>query len=233
MNQARQPTFLDNPTFRIVSTWVWWFIGAALTTVVILAIEGTDFASAMEVLGKRVDRAVYVEIVAVGLLPVLFTLICRDDLAQYGLHRKGLAKSLLLSLAFVTMIYGWAYISRGQLMSDSRPDPSVPTPWNLWYGLLGIFAWGPLEVFFIAWLIRNTDRIFKTKERVLSWGLIITVVIFALAHVVTTNLSNALYTGAIFLTLGLIYKYTRNSIGPMLAWTLVNGQVWYVARLLI
>ncbi len=58
-------------------------------------------------------------------------------------------------------------------------------------------------------------------------------VIFALAHVVTTNLSNALYTGAIFLTLGFIYKYTRNSIGPMLAWTLVNGQVWYVARLLI
>ncbi|MCD6519437.1 MAG: hypothetical protein J7M05_05915 [Anaerolineae bacterium] len=32
--------------------------------------------------------------------------------------------------------------------------------------------------------------------------------------------------------LGVIYKYTGNVIGPMLAWTLLNGQVWFVARLL-
>ncbi|NOY99663.1 MAG: CPBP family intramembrane metalloprotease [Chloroflexi bacterium] len=67
----------------------------------------------------------------------------------------------------------------------------------------------------------------------MSWGLIITVTIFGLTHIATTqSLYNAAYTGAIFLVLGLIYKSSRNAIGPMLAWTLINGQVWYLARLL-
>ncbi|NOY07333.1 MAG: CPBP family intramembrane metalloprotease [Spirochaetes bacterium] len=118
-------------------------------------------------------------------------------------------------------------------MSDNRPDLYLSFPWNLWYAMLGLFAWGPLEVFFITWLITNTDRIFKNRDIVVSWGLIITVIIFGLIHIVTTqNLYNAAYTGTIFLVLGLIYKYSRNAIGPMIAWTLINGQVWYIMRLI-
>ena len=117
-------------------------------------------------------------------------------------------------------------------MSDNRPDLYLGFPWNLWYALLGIFAWGPLEVFFVMWLITNTDQIFNDSDRVVSWGFIITVIIFGLMHILTTSVYNAFYTGIIFLILALIYKYSRNAIGPMVAWTLINGQVWYIARLL-
>ncbi len=117
-------------------------------------------------------------------------------------------------------------------MTDSRPTLHLGFPRNLWYALLGIIAWGPLEVFFFVWLIVNTDHIFKNSARVHPWGLIITVLLFALTHILTTDVRNAIYTGAIFLVLGLIYKYARNIVGPMIAWTLINGQVWYIARLL-
>ncbi len=66
-----------------------------------------------------------------------------------------------------------------------------------------------------------------------TWGLLLTVGIFGLTHIVTTvDLFNAAYTTFIFLILGLIFKTTRSSYGPMLAWTLINGQVWFMARLL-
>jgi len=233
MKQNKQFTFAYNPLFRVITTWMWFFVGAALTVLIILAIQGVQLASASEVLaGKKVYLAVYIEIVSVGLLPLLFTLICRDELAQYGLARQGLAKSLLLSSLFVVVMFGFGYLMTGRLMTDSRPTLHLDFPWNLWYGLLGIIAWGPLEVFFFVWLVINTDNIFKGKIRANPWGLIITVVLFALAHILTTDIRNAIYTGAIFLVLGLIYKYTRNIVGLMIAWTLINGQVWYIARLL-
>lgn len=233
MKQNKQFTFAYNPLSRVIATWMWWFVGAALTVLIILVIQGVSLTSASEVLaGKKVYLAVYIEIVSVGLLPLLFTLFCRDELAQYGLARQGLAKSLLLSSLFVVVMFGFGYLMTGRLMTDSRPTLHLVFPWNLLYALLGIIAWGPLEVFFFVWLIVNTDHIFKNSTRVYPWGLIITVLAFALIHTLTTDVRNAIYTGAIFLVLGLIHKYTRNVVGPMIAWTLINGQVWYIARLL-
>ena len=233
MKQNKQFTFAYDPLFRVIATWIWFFVGAALTVLIILAIQGVPLASASEVLaGERVYLAVYIEIVSVGLLPLLFTLICKDELAQYGLARQGLAKSLLLSSLFVVLMFGFGYLMTGRLMTDSRPTLHLGFPWNLWYALLGIIAWGPLEVFFFVWLIVNTDKMFKSRIKAIPWGLIVTVLLFALTHILTTDVRNAIYTGAIFLVLGLIYKYTRNAIGPMIAWTLINGQVWYIARLL-
>ncbi len=233
MRPHKPLTLAYNPLFRVIATWLWWFVGAALTVLTILAIQGVPLASASEVLaGKRVYLAVYIEIVSVGLLPVLFTLICRDELIQYGLARRGLAKSLLLSSLFVVGMFGFGYLMTGRLMADNRPTLQLGFPWNLWYALLGIIAWGPLEVYFFVWLMVNTDNIFKGGMKANSWGLIITVLSFVLIHILTTDVRNAIYTGAIFLVLGLIYKYTRNAVGPMIAWTLINGQVWYIARLL-
>ena len=233
MKQNLQFSLAYNPLFRVIATWVWFFVGAALTVLIILAIQGAQLAEASEVLSeKKAYLTVYVEIVSVGLLPLLFTLVCRDVPAQYGLARQGLAKSLLLSSLFVVVMFGFGYLMRGRLMTESRPALHLGFPWNLWYALLGIIAWGPLEVFFFVWLVVNTDAIFKSRMRAAPWGLILTVLVFALIHIITTNTSNAMYTGAIFLVLGLIHKYTQNSVGPMIAWTLINGQVWYIARLL-
>lgn len=233
MKQSKPFTFAYNPLFRVITTWVWWFVGAALTVLIILVFQGVQLASASEVLaGERVYLAVYIEIVSVGLLPLLLTLICRDKWAQYGLTRQGLTKSLLLSALFVIVMFGFGYLMTGRWMTDSRPTLDLDFPWNLWYALLGIVAWGPLEVFFFVWLVVNTDNIFKGRMRAYSWGLIITILLFALIHVLTTDARNAIYTSAIFFILGLIYKHTQNVVGPMIAWTLINGQVWYIARLL-
>ncbi len=251
MKLAQPFPLLYNPLFRVIATWVWWFAGGALTVLLILAIQGVSLASATQVLGEKRYLAVYIEIVSVGLLPVIFTLICKDDLTQYGLTRKGLARSILFSMLFVAAMFGWAYLTRGQLMTDDRPPLQLAQPWNIWYAVLGILAWGPLEVFFVAWLITNTDQIFKKSQnpkpvvsevepsqilkdsnRLISPGLIITIIGFGALHVLTTNVYNAFYTGGIFLVLALIYKGTQNVVGPMLGWTLINGQVWYIARLL-
>ena len=223
-----------NPVFRVIATWIWIFIGGALTGLIILAVLGVDIASALKLLGgEKRYLAIYIEIVSVGLLPVVFTLICKDDLKQYGLGRKGLAKSLGFSALFTVALFGFALVTRGQLMSGvDSPSFHLGFPWNLWYTTLGIFAYGPLEVFFFVWLVTNTDRIFKSGNRTLSWGLIITVVFFGISHILSTSIYNAFYTGVIFFIMGLIYKYTRNSIGPMIAWTFINGTIWFIAQML-
>lgn len=232
MKQHGRFTSMYNPVFRVIATWIWFFVGGALTALLILRVFSVDLVTAPEVLGNKRYLAVYIEIVSVGLLPMVFTLICKDDLMHYGLGCKGLAKSLGSSALFIVALFGFALLTKGQLMTCDSPGFHLGFPWNLWYTVLGIFAWGPLEVFFFMWLVTNTDRIFKCENRTLSRGLIITVVIFGIAHILTTSFYNAFYTGAIFFVLGLIYKYTGNSIGPMIAWTLINGQVWFMTQML-
>ncbi len=221
-----------NPLFRVIATWLWWFVGAALTVLIILAVEGVSLSSATRALQEKQYLAVYIEIVSVGLLPVVFTFVCRDDSTQYGLTHNKLANSVFFSLLFVIMMFGWAYFTRGQVMTDDRASLHLEFPSSIWYAILGIFAWGPLEVFFVTWLITNTDQVFRNGNQLISWGLIITLIGFGGLHILTTNVYNAFYTGGIFLVLMLIYKRTQNAWGPMLAWTLINGQVWYMARLL-
>ena len=85
MRQNKRSAIWYNPIFRVVTTWLWFIIGAALVILIILAVYGINFEKAMEILGERRYLAVYIEIVSAGLLPVVFTLICRDDLMLYGL----------------------------------------------------------------------------------------------------------------------------------------------------
>lgn len=227
------PSFLYSPTVRVVATWLWQFVGGALTVLAILAVRGVALADAGQVLaGERSYLAVYIEIVAVGLLPVLWMIACKDDAGQYCLQWQGIWKSILGAAIFVAIMFGIGYAINGQIMTDSRPPLQIAFPLNIWYGVLGIIAWGPLEVFFFTWLVVNTDRLFPETSWLVSPGLLITVLIFGALHVITTDLTNALYTAAIFFILGCLTRYSRNAVGPMLAWTLINGQVWYIARLL-
>lgn len=103
-------------------------------------------------------------------------------------------------------------------------------PLNLFYALLAVLVYGPLEVFFIIWLIVNTDEDLKwDRKQVLSPGLLITITVFGLSHLILSpgEVLNAVKVMVELLILGLIFKYTKNSIGPMIAWTLINHQVLY------
>ena len=223
---------LDNPLVRVISTWIWWLVGAAVTVAVLIFLTGNRFSNYSVILSEHRHLVVYIEMVSVGLLPLLYTIVCKDDLRRYGMQRQGWLKGLVLSLVYVLFMYGVGYLLTGQIMNDSRNPVIVAVPWNIFYGLLSIFAWGPLEVFFVVWLIDNTDAIFGSRDKIFSWGLVITVFIFGLTHILTTDMFNAVYTSFIFLILGLIFKKTRNSYGSMLAWTLINGQVWFMAQML-
>lgn len=223
---------LRSPVFQVVSTWIWWALGAAVTIGLLLLALGADPGQGLGALAERRHLIVYVEIVSVGLLPVLYTVLMRQDPGDFGLRRAGWARSLSLGLLFVAVMYGVALARSGQIMTDDRPSLVVEAPWAIFYGLLGIAAWGPLEVFFVVWLAARTDAIFGSPRRLLSPGIAITIVLFGLIHVLTTSAFNAAYTAAIFVALLLIVRRTGNILGPALAWTLINGQVWYVARLL-
>ena len=221
---------LQNSVLRVTSTWIWWFVGAALALWLVLLINGAGMNMAF--LNENPHMFIYIEVTAVGLFPVLFALICQDDLSSYGFHRCNLAQSLLISLLYVIVMFAIGYLINGRIISGINSELFVPFPKNVFYGLAGIFVWGPLEIFFIVWLIENTDDIFHSHDKLFSWGLIMTVIIFALLHIPTSNLFNAAYSGFIFLIISLIYKKTDNIYGPLLAWTLVNGQVWNMANLI-
>ncbi len=136
-------------------------------------------------------------------------------------------------MLLVLVLFTLGYLTKGTIVNYESYNFELNFPWNVFYFLLGVFAWGPLEVFFFVYLIINTDNIFQRENKIVSYGLIITTIIFASYHILTTqSLYNAFYTGSIFFVLGLIFQYSKNSIGPMLAWTLINGQIWFILQML-
>ena len=215
----------------VVLTWAWVFLGSISTALLIAYAKGvpTTFSGIVDMFNREPYLASYVEVVAVGGLPLAFTILCEDSFRLYGLRRMGLLKSVAASIPLITIIL-LSRILCGDLNVDSF---NLRFPYNVWYALLGAFAYGPLEVFFMTWLIVNTDMVFHGSEKVFSPGLLITVLIFGLSHIFLSpqaGIVNAIRVVAEWLILGLIFKYTKNSIGPMIAWTLINGQV---ARLVV
>jgi len=182
----------------------------------------------IRLLNEKPYLAIYAEIVAIGGLPLLISIICRDDWSLYGIRRNGLGKSLLIavSLAMIDFLLDLISLLKGQ---TKVPSFGLTFPWNIFYAILGVFAYGPLEVFFVIWLIANTDKALDVKEeKIFTLGLLINTIIFGMSHIIIApsgGIINALSVTIIFLILGLIYKYTKNSIGPMIGWTLVNNQV--------
>ena len=233
MDTHKRLTFLRNPTFRIIATWIWWAAGAGLVLWIITAALGIDFTEFRTLYRQQPHLLIYVEVVGIGLFPLLLTLICRDDWAAYGVRRNRLGTSLLWSAVIVVANSGFLFLTTGHWINWRILTVHVAFPANLWYAILGIFAYGPLEMFFVIWLITNTERAIRGGLSIVSWGLLITVALVGLAHIATASgISSALYVSVLFFLLGLVFKCTGNSIGPMLAWTIINGQVWYLAQFL-
>jgi len=232
-NEERHSFFFD-PRFQVVITWVWSAIGAFVITAFVSSLISANIVANRTVLSEHPDLVIIPilgEIVAVGLLPVLFTILSRDDTVLYGLRARQLGKSLLLSLlvaaVYCVALFGteMSHISLGGL-------PGLPpSPVNLLYAILAVFAYGPLEVFFVVWLIHNTDRIFKTEAQIVSRGLIITVVVYGILHTFSAGIAT-LAIALRFLAFGLIYKYTKNSVGPMVGWTITNDFIWFLLGVL-
>jgi len=103
----------------------------------------------------------------------------------------------------------------------------------MYYVLLGIFAYGPLEMFFVFWLVRNTEAaIGKQKKGAALLSLAGTAILYGFAHFIFQGYGAWLGVGKTFFVLGLIGLQTRNLIGPMIGWTILNMQVWSFASML-
>lgn len=234
MEQAkRQPSLIHNPGFQVFATWLWIVLFPLLAIGVVVGILKLDLATVRQWWGEHQYYQGYFEATVAGLLPALFVWVNRERLSRYGIQRAGFAVSLLFSLLVVIAVYAKSFLTTGEWISHSSFGARLDFPQAVWLVSLGIFANGPLEVFFFVWLVTKTDQILGGEGVVLSKGFLLTVALFSLLHIISTqSVVNALHVLVIFFFLGLIYKHTRNSIGPMIGWTLINGMVWAFVELL-
>lgn len=233
MNQNTTFSFLWNPVFRIIATWIWWAVGAGLVLWAITAASGIGFTEFRTIYRQQPHLLIYVEVVGVGLFPLALTILCRDDWALYGVRGDRLGTSLVWSAVVMIANSAYLFLTTGHWMNWRILTVHVGFPANLWYAILGVFAYGPLEMFFVTWLIANTEKAIPGGLSCVSWGLLVTVVLVGLAHIAaTSSMSSALYVTVVFLLLGLVFKFTGNALGPMIAWTVINGQVWFLAQFL-
>lgn len=170
----------------------------------------------------------------VGFLCIVFVVKNKDRPDAYGLTRKGIMKSVGIGLGLIGLqsaIY-W-------LLSLPVVDPGLdaftqsltqPFPFNFAFALFTAFSYGPLQVFFMIFLVEKLDQFFGTNASKPSYKAIaITVIIWALPHILnvsllglTETLLQLLKMSAQGLLILFTFKYTRNSIGPMIYWTFIE-----------
>ncbi len=107
METAGRLPFLLNPRFQVMATWGWNFIGNFLVLVLAALILPANISvdqQAMQANPKLALIPIAGEIIATGLLPVVFTLFKKESLAKYGLKKNGLGKSFLLATLVVALL---------------------------------------------------------------------------------------------------------------------------------
>jgi len=236
MQSSSRRSFLLNPKFQVAATWIWNLLGTfavAAAVKILLPHDITINRSAIQQQPALALIPILSEIILVGLLPIIFSILCKDKLADYGITIKRLLVSLALAAGIVLLYF--AYLSLlAKHLTTSIQWPAFQNV-SLGYAFLavvGLLAYGPLEVFFVVWLIHNTDRIFESETKTWSAGLLMTVAIYALLHTFSQG-AYSLIIATIMLAFGLVFKRTRNSIGPMIAFMLMNDYAWFLAIVLL
>jgi hypothetical protein len=236
MEHKTRTSFLLSPRFQVPATWIWNAVGAFAVAAVVTFALPRNIALDRSALAQQPSLAlipIFSEIILVGLLPIVFSILRRDKATEYGITGKHLLMSLILSAGVVLVYFAYLSVQAGHLTTSVQlPELHQPMVGNALLASLGLVAYGPLEVFFVVWLIHNTDRIFKTEANTWSWGLLITIVIYGLLHSFSQG-ANSLIIAAEMLALGLVYKSTYNSVGPMLAFMFMNEYAWFLARVFL
>lgn len=236
MQKPKERSLLRNPRFQVPATWLWNLAGALVVAAIVAAALPRNIALDRSALVEQPSLAlipILSEIVLAGLLPIIFAILSQDKAADYGITRKGLLASVALSAVVVGVFYAYLSARAGQLSTSLHaPGWQQLTPGNVFLALLALGAYGPLEVFFVVWLIHNTDRIFHTEAILWSRGLLLTIAIYGVLHMFSQG-HNAWVIAAEMLALGLVFKRTRNAIGPMLAFMLMNEYAWFLVTVFL
>jgi hypothetical protein len=236
MQPTSRASFLLSPKFQVPATWIWNVVGTLAVAAVVAVALPRNIALDRSALTQQPPLAmipILSEIMLVGLLPIVFSVLRRDKATEYGLTGKHPLVSLVLSAGVVLIYFAYLSFRAGHLTTSVQlPGLHQLTVGNVIFAGLGLMAYGPLEVFFVVWLIHNTDRIFKTEAKTWSWGLLLTIAVYGLLHTFSQG-ANSLVIAAEMLALGLVFKTTRNSIGPMLAFMLMNEYAWFLATVFL
>jgi hypothetical protein len=236
MQPKTRTSFLLSPRFQVPATWIWNIVGTFVVAAIVAVALPRNIALDRSALTRQPSLAlipILSEIVLTGLLPIVFSIFRKDKASEYGITGKRLLMSLVLSAGVVVVYFAYLSIRAGHLTTSFQlPGLHHLTIGNAICACLGLVAYGPLEVFFVVWLIHNTDRIFKTEAKTWSWGLLITIIIYGLLHSFSQGV-NSLVIATEMLALGLVFKSTRNSIGPMLAFMFMNEYAWFLAKVFL
>ena len=107
MEKPGRIQFIWDPKFQVITTWAWNFVGAFIVTMIAAIVLPANIVidrNAIWADPRLAFLPILAEIVTVGLAPIFFTILSRDDLARYGIQKQGLWKSLGFS-ALVVAVY--------------------------------------------------------------------------------------------------------------------------------
>jgi len=226
------------PAFQVTITWIWNIVGVLLVGLIAIALlpPGYPLTNAtLKSFPSLMPIPIIGEFLTTGFLPLLFAYVNKDQLSTYGITKKGLTRSVVIS-AFLSFVYLLVrFIITGNALDPEVNGLNVNVSTVVLSTLLVLFC-GPLEVFFVFFLIDNTDRHFegngKQERGLITKGLIITILVYGLLH----SMLQGPYSFVIamyFLVLALIYRHTKNIIGPMIAWTIMNNSIWFFLGILV
>ena len=82
------------------------FIGFVVTSVLLAYIKGVEptLDNFFELYSNEPYLAVYGEMISVGGLPLLVSILCGDSFTVYGFRKKGMTDSLVLSSVFAIVV---------------------------------------------------------------------------------------------------------------------------------
>ncbi|TXT54197.1 MAG: conserved membrane protein of unknown function [Candidatus Thorarchaeota archaeon] len=226
----------------VVFTWLFFLLGAALVFILILSIlfisnTTSTFLGGLQVIQQAPYLLIYVEIASAGLFPLVYSLYKKEPPRVYGIQKKNSVLSIIISISLLMILDVVESLVTGNPIFSMGESYNLPLGFGVFYAALGLFAYGPLEVFFIFWLIVKTDDLFKkkilfridldaNKSIFITKGTLISCILFGLIHVITTQYFPSFFLiMLVFLLLGIIFTNLENSIGPMLAWSIYNNQV--------
>ncbi len=145
--------------------------------------------------------------------------------------------SIIVGLVCALSLAGIRILAIGHLMGG-RIMGGVPaftqsldlgSPWNIILAVMALLAYGPGEALFVVYLILAFDKVVGDPRRIISWGVIITSLLWALPHFFNiifygiNAVPNVIIMFFVGLIMGILLKKTRSSLGPIVFWTLVNG----------
>lgn len=215
-----------------LAVFLWLFIGGAIAMFAPAAILGwsqKDLNSHLYLLGPLVQ--------IVGFLPGVFLYAQQMMERAEGRARKRVV-SLGIGLSAAALLAGLEIVFSGRVMGGNfmgwvvayGQALALTPPWNGVFALLVLTAYGPFEALWVVYLVGAFDRAIGHARPLLSWGVVLAALLWGLPHVLNVVFSpnwshvvNALRMVLVGIGVGLMFKWTRSAVAPVVFWTLTNG----------